>query len=74
MFHLIDGLMIFLVPEPLEAPVIVDAGMQKILVDGNQLIGQHLVEVGNDFGISFHRHYSSCSSLGHRSLELSREK
>ena len=70
MFHLIDGFVILLVPEPLEAPVIIDAGMQEVLVDGNQLIGQHLVEVGNDFGISFHRHYSSFSSLGndHQSL------
>ncbi len=57
-FHLIDRLVILLVPERLEAPVIVDAGMQEVLVDGNQLIGQYLVEVGNDLGISFHRQCS----------------
>ncbi|MNT41116.1 hypothetical protein D3C72_1774680 [compost metagenome] len=74
MFHLVDGFMVFLVPEPLEAPVIVDTGMQEVLVDGNQLIGQHPVQVGNDLGISFHRHYSLCSCLRRRSLELSPER
>ncbi len=56
--HLVDGFVVLLVPERLEAPVIVDAGVQEVLVDGYQLIGQHLVEMGNDLGVSFHRQCS----------------
>ncbi len=54
MLHLIDGLVIFLLVEFLEAPVLVHACMQKILVDGGELVFQRVVEELYDLGITFH--------------------
>jgi hypothetical protein len=58
MLHLIDGLVILVLVELVEAPVFEHAGMQKVLIDGCQLIDKTLVEIGYNLRIPFHGAYS----------------
>ena len=54
MFHLVDGLVVLMLGQPFKAPVPVHARVQKILVDGRQLVLQDLVEVFDYPGVAFH--------------------
>lgn len=55
--HFADGFGVFLGTDLVQAPVLVHAGMQEILVDGCELIGQLSIEQLDDCGIAFHGDY-----------------
>jgi hypothetical protein len=55
MFHLIDRLVIFLLIKAHQAPIFEHTRVQEVLIDGNQLVTEQLVEVSNDLFIAFHR-------------------
>ena len=52
--HLVDGLLLDVVAEPLVLPVLAHFGVQKILIDGGQLLGERLIESLNNLGIPLH--------------------
>src|SRR5690554_2905848 len=54
MLHLFDGLIVLPLGQLLQAPVLIHLGMQKILVDGYQLIAESLVEMLDNLGVAFH--------------------
>ena len=54
MLHLIDGFMVFVLIQFLQAPVLPHAGMQEILVDHRQFILEHLVKVLDYFLVTLH--------------------
>jgi hypothetical protein len=52
--HLADGLLAHLVPEPVVAPVLAHAGVDEVLVDRGQLVGEDLVQGVDDLIVSTH--------------------
>ncbi|MOA40083.1 hypothetical protein D3C78_1619170 [compost metagenome] len=54
MLHLTDGFGVFLLGKLVEAPMLVHAVVQEILVDGRELILQLRLQVGNGLYIAFH--------------------
>src|SRR5690606_30000167 len=52
--HFADRLFIFMLAQLFQAPVVQDAGMQKILVDGRQFVRELLVQKLNDRLVAFH--------------------
>src|SRR5690554_6289425 len=54
MLHLFDGLVVLPLGQFLQAPVLVHFGMQKILVDGYQLVAESLVEMFDNLDVAFH--------------------
>ena len=48
MLHLLDQLFVLVLAEPLEAPMLVHPRMQEVLIDGGELVGQHLVELNQN--------------------------
>ena len=54
MLHLIDGFLVFVLAEFAQAPVLVHARVQEVLVDGDQLVAKNLVEMLNDLLVAFH--------------------
>ena len=52
--HFVDGLVVFDLAQPPHAPVVEHAGVQKILVDGGELVLERLIEEVQDFGVSLH--------------------
>ena len=52
--HLVDALLIGLVGERVVAPVLEDARMEEILVDGGQFVGQHAVQKFDDLSVALH--------------------
>src|SRR5450631_1930463 len=54
MLHLIDRLFVFELAEPLHAPVVEHASVQKILIDGGEFVLQGLVEKLQNFRVALH--------------------
>ena len=54
MLHLVDRLVVRVLAEPVEPPVLQHAGMQEILVDCGQFVLEDLVEMSNDFDVALH--------------------
>ena len=54
MLHLADGFFVFLLGQLVEAPVLVHAVVQKVLVDGGQFVLELGLQPGNDLCITFH--------------------
>ncbi|MCY1370441.1 hypothetical protein D9M69_575320 [compost metagenome] len=54
MLHLVDGLVVFVIPQFLQAPIFIHAGVQEVLVDRNKFVAKDLVEMLNDFLVAFH--------------------
>ena len=54
MAHLVDGLVILVVAQAMQPPVLEHAAVQEILVDRRQLVLEHFVEVLDDLGIALH--------------------
>ena len=54
MLHLVDRLVVLVVAELRIAPVPEHAGVQEVLVDRGELVGQHRVEVAKHLGIAAH--------------------
>src|SRR6266702_2263521 len=52
--HLTDRLGPDLLQEPLVHPVLADAGVQEVLIDRGELVGEHFVEEIDDLGIALH--------------------
>ena len=52
--HLLDRFLALLLGEPREAPIVEQAVMQPILIDGGELVRQRLVEIFDDAWISLH--------------------
>jgi hypothetical protein len=52
--HLVDGLVILLLAELVEPPVLVHPGVQEILVDGGELVLERLVQKRDDLLVAFH--------------------
>jgi hypothetical protein len=52
--HFLDRFLVLVLAQRGEAPVLVHAGMQEILVDRGQLIDQAFVEQLDDFLVAFH--------------------
>jgi hypothetical protein len=48
---------VFLVIELVESPVLEHARMEKVLIDGRELIGEHLVQMLDDLFIAFHDYF-----------------
>src|SRR5438094_917469 len=53
-FHLLDALLAHLLGEAIVAPVVAEAGVEEVLVDGGQLGREHVVEQRNDLLVAFH--------------------
>jgi hypothetical protein len=54
MLHLVDGLLVLLLLELLEAPVAGHARVQEVLVDRRQLVLEREVEEFDDLGVAAH--------------------
>ncbi|MNN91544.1 hypothetical protein D3C81_2096720 [compost metagenome] len=54
MLHFADGFFVLVLAQLVEAPMVQHAGMQKILVDGRQFVGQLLVQELDDGFVAFH--------------------
>ncbi|MNY55661.1 hypothetical protein D3C86_1916570 [compost metagenome] len=54
MLHLVDGFFVLVLAELLQAPVIVHARVQEVLVDRDQFVAKDLVQVLDDFLVAFH--------------------
>src|SRR5690606_41953241 len=54
MLQFVDGFVILVRAELVQAPIFIHAGMQEILVDRDQLVAKDLVEVLNDLLVAFH--------------------
>ena len=54
MLHLVDGLVVFVLGEFLQAPVLQHLGVQEVLVDRDELVVERLVEVVDDLGVALH--------------------
>src|SRR6185312_13601668 len=52
--HLVDRLGALVLGQLLVAPVVVHPAMQEVLVDRDQFVAQHLVEVLDDLGVALH--------------------
>jgi len=52
--HLVDRLVILVLAELLQPPVLVHARVQEVLVDGHQLVAEDLVQVLDDLLVAFH--------------------
>src|SRR5262249_42686346 len=52
--HLVDGLFVLLVAQPVIAPVVEHPRMQEVLVDRGQLVAKRAVEMRNDVLVAFH--------------------
>ncbi|MNT17309.1 hypothetical protein D3C72_1524520 [compost metagenome] len=53
-FHFADRFFVFLLAQLFQAPVLVHARMQEVLVDGRQFVGELCVEHADDFFIALH--------------------
>ena len=53
-FHFINGLVVFVLCQFPESPVLIHLAVQEVLVDGNQLVVENFVEVFDDLWIAFH--------------------
>jgi len=60
MLHFVDGFLLLVRFELLQAPVAEHAGMQEILVDRGELVAEHLVQVLDDFLVAFHGAPARC--------------
>jgi hypothetical protein len=69
MLHLVDGLVVLVLAEFLQAPIFVHARMQEVLVDGDQFVTKNLVQVLNDLLVAFHDR--SCCFNDRDDLEFS---
>lgn len=54
MLHLVDGFIVLMLAELVQAPVLVHPRVQEVLVDGHQFVAKDLVEVLDDLSIAFH--------------------
>ncbi|MCY1443321.1 hypothetical protein D9M71_597290 [compost metagenome] len=54
MLHLIDRLVVLVRAEAFQTPVVPHARVQEVLVDGDQLVAEDLVQVLDDFLVAFH--------------------
>ena len=54
MLHLVDGFFVFLGGQLGNTPILVHAGMEKVLVNSGQLVAEDLVQVLDDLFIAFH--------------------
>src|SRR5690606_611415 len=54
MLHLVDGFLVGVLAQLLQAPAVEHAGMQEIQVDGRQLVLQDVVEVTQDGRVALH--------------------
>ena len=54
MLHFVDGFFVFLGGQLGNAPILVHAGMEKVLVDRGQLVAEDLVQMLDDLFIAFH--------------------
>jgi hypothetical protein len=59
MLHFLDGFFVFFLAQAVEAPVTVHAGMEKILVDGRQLMLQLAIQPLDNVCVAFHVFASS---------------
>src|SRR5690606_26741374 len=54
MLHLVDRLVVLVLGEFLQPPVLQHLGVQEVLVDRDQFVVQRLVEVLDDLGVALH--------------------
>src|SRR5882672_1482580 len=52
--HLVDRLVVLVLGEPLQAPVLEHARVQEVLVDRRELVREDLVQVLDDLLVAFH--------------------
>src|SRR5690625_176603 len=52
--HFVDGFVILVLCQFIQAPVLEHAGVEKVLIDGDELIAEHLVEELDNLGITLH--------------------
>ena len=52
--HLANGFLVLLLGQPVQAPVLVHAVVNKVLVDGRQLVFQLRLQVRDDLCVAFH--------------------
>src|SRR5687768_5292799 len=54
MLHLVDRFFVGMGTQPTQSPVVEHACVQKVLIDGSQLILEHGIEMAKDGGITLH--------------------
>jgi hypothetical protein len=54
MLHLADRLLVFLLRQLVQAPVLEHAVVQEVLVDGGELVLQLRLQVVDDLGVALH--------------------
>ncbi len=52
--HRMDGFFVLMAAELFQTPVFIHARMQEILIDGDQLVSEDLVEMLDDCNVAFH--------------------
>ncbi|MCY1425252.1 hypothetical protein D9M71_410360 [compost metagenome] len=60
--HLVDGFVVLVLAELVQAPIFIHARMQEVLIDRDQLIGKDLVEMLDDCNVAFHDGVLPCIS------------
>ena len=54
MLHFVNRLVVLVFCEFAETPVLIHFTVQKILIDGNQLVVKDFVEMLDNFSVAFH--------------------
>ena len=57
MLHLVNRLVVLVLVELLQTPVLEHARMQEVLIDGGQFVLQYSVQIFDDFRVAFHGHF-----------------
>ncbi|MNS80610.1 hypothetical protein D3C72_1142990 [compost metagenome] len=61
--HLVDGFLVLVLAEFVQAPIFVHACVQEVLVDRDQLVSEDLVEMLDDAYVAFHVGFLPCRSV-----------
>jgi hypothetical protein len=59
MLHFVDRLVVLVLAELVEPPVLQHAGVQEVLVDRSEFVLEDVVEVRNDFDVALHGAHSA---------------
>ncbi|MNP64830.1 hypothetical protein D3C76_1603600 [compost metagenome] len=54
MLHLVDGFLVLVLAELIQAPILIHPCVQEVLVDCDQLVSEDLVEMLDDANVAFH--------------------
>src|SRR5689334_20272617 len=61
--HLVDRFFFLVLFQLVQPPIAEHAGVQEVLIDGSELVEQHLVQVLHHLGVALHHRLLGCESV-----------